>query len=277
MSVGTKKISELAEFTGTLTGSEFATIISGGVNYKVKTQKIIAPVTFCEQIIISVVNNSGNTIDALKPVYCDGILTDTFTINLGDNSESLKSKIIGVTKESVGDSLTTNIIQFGIIENVDTSLLSEGWVYLDTAGGLTNTEPTAIGSYKVVIGYCVISAEETGVFFVFPMNFGKIERFEGTATIAKATSNSPIILGADTKAGYTIDITAIRGTRKRKEQVQVLTGVGTISQGYITYPNTETEDCGFTYSHDTNGGNARLLITTDNSDVNDTLITYTIL
>ena len=94
--------------------------------------------------------------------------------------------------------------------------------------------------------------------------------------LANATTN--INLGsASLYKGFTIDIEYKRGTRYRKEILQVINDLSdayVFSSGFITIPNTEEETLGLEISADIDSGQARLNIIVDNSSVTNVNVAY---
>ena len=68
-----------------------------------------------------------------------------------------------------------------------------------------------------------------------------------------------------------IDYYFIRGTRRRMEQIQIMSGDYTtialiLSTGFKTFPDNDSETCGITLSAEIISGIVNLIITSDNSD-----------
>jgi hypothetical protein len=98
-----------------------------------------------------------------------------------------------------------------------------------------------------------------------------------TINVVTDTTYNLILGNTPAFAGFTIDYIAIRGTRIRKEILQILcdgTNVLIQETGYRTLPDTEDEDCGLAFAVDISGDNIRLIITSDDSDASTTKIMY---
>jgi hypothetical protein len=84
------------------------------------------------------------------------------------NAESTSSKTFGVLDEAIANGGHGYAVTFGMVENIDTSALTEGAaVYLSptVAGGMTSTKPSA-PNHMVLVGFCIRSHAVTGRLFV---------------------------------------------------------------------------------------------------------------
>lgn len=88
------------------------------------------------------------------------------------NTESTSSKTFGVTYETIAKNAEGLVIEFGLLENLDTSALTEGaavWLSPTVAGGMTTTKPSA-PNHLVLIGFCVRSHNQFGKLFIKVQN-----------------------------------------------------------------------------------------------------------
>lgn len=88
------------------------------------------------------------------------------------NMESTSSKTFGVAYQPIEKNKDGLVIEFGMIENLDTSALTEGaaiWLSPTVAGGMTSTKPSA-PNHLVLIGFCVRSHPSFGKIFVKVQN-----------------------------------------------------------------------------------------------------------
>lgn len=118
---------------------------------------------------VSVINNSGLTIGAAKPVYAVGHTNNKtqislFTLGLSDNYPFL-----GLTKTELVDGASGEVVVAGVLTNVNTSGFSVGeLLYVDEFGVLTNTvQGGAIGIVAVSdpsAGVIVIQAKGNGTW-----------------------------------------------------------------------------------------------------------------
>lgn len=84
------------------------------------------------------------------------------------NGEGTASKTFGITYETIAKNKEGLVIEFGLLENLDTSALTEGlpvWLSPTVAGGMTSTKPSA-PSHMVLVGFCVRSHNSQGKIFI---------------------------------------------------------------------------------------------------------------
>jgi hypothetical protein len=118
---------------------------------------------------VKVINNSGSTIGSAKPVYAVGHANNktqiaAFTSTLSDNYPFL-----GLTKTSLADGASGEVVVAGVLTNVNTSSFSVGQLlYVDSSGSLTTTVfGGAIGIVAVAnptMGVIVIQAKGNGTW-----------------------------------------------------------------------------------------------------------------
>jgi len=110
---------------------------------------------------VKVINNSGLTIGAAKPVYAVGHTNNktqiaSFTSELSDNKPFL-----GLTKTSLANGESGEVIVAGVLTNINTSSFSVGeLLYVDSSGSLTDT---VIGG---AIGIVAVASPTTGVIVI---------------------------------------------------------------------------------------------------------------
>ncbi len=110
-------------------------------------------------------NNSGSTIANGSVVYISGVDTGCPEVDLAQPDEYTKSRIIGVLTEALINGGDGEVTSYGLVNDIDTSGLSEGPVYLSTDGSITSTKPTG-SNYVVVVGICLTVHATTGSIFV---------------------------------------------------------------------------------------------------------------
>ena len=110
---------------------------------------------------VKVINNSGLTIGAAKPVYAVGHTNNktqiaSFTSELSDNKPFL-----GLTKTSLANGESGEVVVAGVLTNINTSSFSVGeLLYVDSSGSLTDT---VIGG---AIGIVAVASPTTGVIVI---------------------------------------------------------------------------------------------------------------
>jgi hypothetical protein len=100
-------------------------------------------------IRFTALNNTGTTIGAYKVVYINGVSGNTPTIALAD-ADTASMPAFGLTTAQVTTGNEVDVITFGNLKGVDTSLLSVGDVlYVSTSPGEYTTTPPAGSSAKL--------------------------------------------------------------------------------------------------------------------------------
>jgi 3D (Asp-Asp-Asp) domain-containing protein len=110
---------------------------------------------------VKVTNNSGSTIGAAKPVYATGHTNNKTTISLFTFGLSDDKPFLGLTKTSLNNGESGEVVVAGVLTNVNTSGFPVGsLLYVDSYGALTNT---VIGG---AIGIVAVSNTSTGVIVI---------------------------------------------------------------------------------------------------------------
>ena len=118
---------------------------------------------------VKVINNSGSTIGAAKPVYAVGHTNNKTQIELFTSDLSDNYPFLGLTKTSLDDGDSGEVVVAGVLTNVNTSSFSVGeLLYVDAYGALTTTVTGgAIGIVAVAdasTGVIVIQAKGNGTW-----------------------------------------------------------------------------------------------------------------
>lgn len=93
------------------------------------------------------------------------------------NSEMTSSRTFGITYEPIAKNHEGLVIEFGLLENLNTSALTEGasvWLSPTVAGGMTTTKPSA-PNHLVHLGFCVRSHNSLGKIMVRVTNGFELE------------------------------------------------------------------------------------------------------
>lgn len=126
-----------AEFTGTVTASEFVGSLDGAIQFTAK-------------------NTSGGTITEGQVLYISGISGNTPTVGLADADNSSAMPAFGIAAADSANNETVEITTFGSLRGLKTDYTS--WalgttLYVSTtAGALTHTPPTGESSLIQNIG-----------------------------------------------------------------------------------------------------------------------------
>jgi hypothetical protein len=123
-------------------------------------------------------NNTANDIANGKAVYITGSTGTFATMELAQaNGEVGSSVVIGMTTQDVPKNTEGYVTTFGLVRDLDTSMLTEGaavWLSPTTPGGVTSTKPSA-PQHLVLIGYCIRSHANQGSIFVKVQNGYELE------------------------------------------------------------------------------------------------------
>jgi hypothetical protein len=110
---------------------------------------------------IKVINNSGSTIGAAKPVYAVGHTNNKTQIQLFTSSLSDNYPFLGLTKTSLANGESGEVVVSGVLTNVNTSSFADGdLLYVDSSGSLTDT---VVGG---AIGIVAVANPTTGVIVI---------------------------------------------------------------------------------------------------------------
>ena len=97
-----------------------------------------------QRLVCEMINASGSSISAFRPVCCVGIHSDgTPEIALARADNPLFMPAIGITQSSVGNNNRTDVLLYGKLEGVNTTPYATGdTLYVAPTGGWTTTRPT---------------------------------------------------------------------------------------------------------------------------------------
>lgn len=162
--------------------------------------------------VLRVRNTSGAIITKGKTVYVSGSTTQTPSIALAKANALATCQVIGIVQQNVGINAYTDIVTFGVIQELNTGAFSDGdTVYLSatTAGELTVTPPTS-PNYKVEVGVITYAQNVHGKILVNPSSpsqpaLGDVPQ-NGWLGLANNTANQSI-------AGFTFAPTTTRAFR----------------------------------------------------------------
>lgn len=116
-------------------------------------------------------NTSASDIGDGTVVYVTGSTGNFLTVEPAQsNTDASSEPTIGVTTEPIAKNTEGFVTTFGLVRNIDTSMLTEGaavWLSATTAGAMTATRPPA-PAHAVFVGYCLRSHPNLGVVFVRP-------------------------------------------------------------------------------------------------------------
>jgi hypothetical protein len=117
-------------------------------------------------IRFTALNNTGSTIGAYKVVYINDVSGNTPTIALAD-ADTASMPAFGLTATQVTTGNEVDVITFGNLKGVDTSLLSVGDVlYVSTTPGEYTTTPPSGSSSKLQNIGMVVKSDSNGIIKV---------------------------------------------------------------------------------------------------------------
>ena len=179
-----------------------------------------------QNVVMSVLNQTGSTINAGTVVYVNGANGTNPTVSLAQaNSESTSYRTLGITSTSITQGSTGTVVLIGNVSSVDTSAFNEGdQLYLSptTAGGIVNVKPSA-PNHMVYVGVCVRKNANNGVIQVRVSNGFEIEELHNVAIASKADND---LLAYESSSGL--------WKNKTFSTLGLATQSYVTSQGYIT-------------------------------------------
>lgn len=145
-----------------------------------------------QEQVLRALNNTGSTINDMSVVYITGSSGQRPTIALAQaNTESTSSKTFGVATEDLANNAEGFITFSGLVNNVNTSALTEGaviWLSPTVAGGMTTTKPAA-PNHTVMVGYCVRSHSTQGKIYVNVSNGYELDELHDVSITSVAANN----------------------------------------------------------------------------------------
>lgn len=147
-------------FSNETSGDGTSTLKSYRIYYHLRTvsgalvgTELVTEITTSTQGI-SVKNNSGGVIDALRIVRPDGSGDPDRTVVLADKASFATGLGIGITINSMNDQEVDTIVREGIIEDANLTLgFSDGAeVFLGASGVISDIAPATPGEYQLIIG-----------------------------------------------------------------------------------------------------------------------------
>lgn len=169
-------------------GQEFI-VIYDGTNFQMIG---IAP----NQMFAYVTNADSVTINKGQPVYAFGASGDRMSVKLANNtSEATSSKTVGlVFSSSIAAGGLGFVITQGVLSNVNTAAYSAGdTLYVgNTAGGLTNTMPTA-PNHLTRIGIVERANAGNGLIYVLVQNGFQLDELSDVDITSTLPVNNDIL------------------------------------------------------------------------------------
>ena len=145
-----------------------------------------------------VFNNSGGALTAGQAVYNAtwNVANTAPEVGLAQANAAGTCPCHGLIEAGVSNGAVGSIRTHGILNNIDTSIWSEGtdlWLSPVVAGGLTSTEPTTSGQYKQFIGTVIRQHATLGVIEV---NLGPAILIVAPFSLNAQTANQTLTVGA---------------------------------------------------------------------------------
>ena len=149
---------------------------AGQLSYDPTSKSIIADTGYSEvrvnvgfEQLAHVFNDTGAAINNGDPLsYTLGVDETTGLPKVSPTSSSVVESVLafaGVATMNIPDGEAGVVTIHGLVKGVDTSTLSAGFIYADTAGGYVQTRPR-YPEYRLIIGGVVKVGETDGIIFV---------------------------------------------------------------------------------------------------------------
>ena len=147
-------------------------------------QELAAGTAIARNLEVEVRNQSGASIPAGSIVYISGATGNKPLITLSQaNNDANSAQTMGFVKTTIANNGTGYVIVRGVLENIDTSALTEGaQLYLSptTAGTWTTTKPYA-PSHLVYVGVVIRSHPNQGTILVAVQNGYELDELHNVA------------------------------------------------------------------------------------------------
>lgn len=196
--------------------SRFHALSTGGFTRFIQENESTTDLTLGRDTVLIVFNNTGATLPKISAVYISDAVGNIPSVTLAKASDLNKKPVIGVVLDDIPDGSFGEIMNFGIIDNVNAGAFSVGDVlYLDpsVAGGLTTTRP-GYPYYTQRIGSVISNDLSIGSYFI---SIGPYIGEQESGTHATIWTGSEIDINTATYAA------------------SVFSGLGTPTNGTIKY------------------------------------------
>ena len=220
-------------------------------------QELAAGTANARNLEVLVRNQSGSTIPAGSIVYISGATGNKPLITLAQaNNDANSAQTMGFVKTAIANNGTGFVIVRGIIENLDTSALTEGvQLYLSptTPGAWTTTKPVA-PQHMVYVGICIRSHPTLGTILVAVQNGLELEELHDVLIVSPTNGQ---VLKYDSVSGLWKNGTdvggvawgGITGTLSSQTDLQSALNLkanlsGATFTGKVTAPNPTSTFCG---------------------------------
>jgi hypothetical protein len=124
-----------------------------------------------DQLMLKVYNNTGSAIPALSPVYYVEDTVNGINVDIADSNSTLdpsKLPAIGITKSSISNGSSGNIVTYGKITGIDTTdFNSNDSLFVASGGGLTSSRPTGTANVQEVGKVLVGESSSNGEIIVY--------------------------------------------------------------------------------------------------------------
>lgn len=156
-------------------------------------------------------NSTGSTLLQGEVVFVNGAVGSNATVDRAKaDALSTSRGTIGIVTDDAGiaNSQRGRICTIGRSNNLNTSSWSEGtelWLSPSVAGGMTSTQPTAEGQFRVYIGTVERQHATQGVINVGPRFYGSVTGESVLVSTSKAAARTAIgaVIGTDVQAWNT--------------------------------------------------------------------------
>jgi len=220
-------------------------------------QELAAGTANARNLELLVRNQSGVTIPAGSIVYISGATGNLPLITLAQaNNDANSAQTMGFVKTSIANNGQGYVIVRGVLENINTSALTEGvQLYLSptTPGAWTTTKPVA-PQHMVYVGICIRSHPTLGTILVAVQNGVELDELHD---VLITTPTNGQVLSYDSVSGLWKNSAAaggavwggITGTLSSQTDLQSALNAkanlsGATFTGKVTAPNPTSTFCG---------------------------------
>ena len=170
-------------------------------------------------------NTSGSTIPIGTPVYITGSVGASGQIQIApaDADSPATMPSIGLTRNTVANNDFVDVVVFGVIKNIDTSMyLVNDTLWVSPMGGLTKTRPSGVNETVQVVARALRINSSSGELLVA----GRMSK-EDIPNLAAGT----VFIGPDRRALTASDISGLAAIATSGSASDLIAGIAAIARG----------------------------------------------
>jgi hypothetical protein len=145
-----------------------------------------------QEQLVKCVNNTGSTIEDGDVVYVSGAAGSRPEISLASSATGTGNVPIGMATEDIEHQAQGYVNIGGLVRGIDTSAIASGSVGFlsDTVPGALRATPPDAPNYTTVVGYCLFSDADVGIFLVRVLSAPRLVSLSDT--LAAAPNNGEL-------------------------------------------------------------------------------------